>query len=90
MTAIPWPEEEKLTIRKCLDQAKTLIAQVASILSSRARSLESKVASLHPDTRQTFYHAAVPLIEAGGRVVFSSINCNHLPQGNVNQIAQEL
>ena len=82
-------EEEQMSLRKALDHAKESMRLIMDTLQSKGRTIDSAISNVIPTEEVTQLHAALPLMENGGRFIISSIPRSTLPDNNLNYRVQE-
>jgi len=82
-------EKERVTLRKALDQAKESLTFISNTLKRKGQAIDTAIASIIPTELRTTYHAALPVMENGGRFIISSNPCNFPPENNLNFRVQE-
>ena len=89
MANIPFKDDERITLRKAIDQAKESLAIICATLQSKGQELDTVISNIIPADEVTQLHAALPLMENGGRFIISSNPCHTLPDNYLNHIVQE-
>ena len=84
MADIPFKEEERVTLRKALDQAKESLAIILATLQSKGQALVTAIASIVPAELRATLHAALPMMGNGGRFLISPNPCAFPPANNLN------
>jgi hypothetical protein len=77
-------QEERVSLRKALNQAKESLGFILNTLKCKEEAIRTAIASIVPTEFRITLHAALPVMENGGRFCISSIPCAFPPGNNLN------